>query len=175
MELWKNIKGYEGYYQISSYGRVKNIKTNKILTGDINNIGYKRVILYVPIKQRFFIHRLVAEHFCSGYQDGLVVNHIDGNKQNNQATNLEWVTRSQNDLHAYQLGLRKICGAPIQQINKKNRKVYMYDRQGKLIRIFTNVDEIAKQYQKSRTYIQACCRGLYNLQYEYKLSYTELT
>lgn len=68
MEEWKDIKDYEGYYQISSYGQAKNIKTGQILKGDINNIGYKRVYLYVPVKKRFFIHRLVALHFCEGYQ-----------------------------------------------------------------------------------------------------------
>ena len=88
MEEWKDVKGYEGYYQISSYGRVKNIQTGQILKGDTNNIGYKRVWLYVPVKKRFFIHRLVAFHFCEGYQENLVVNHKDGNKLNNIAENL---------------------------------------------------------------------------------------
>ena len=79
MEIWKDIKDYEGYYQISSNGQVKSLLTNKILIGDTNNLGYRRVTLYSPIKKRFFIHRLVALHFCEGYQDGLIVNHKDGN------------------------------------------------------------------------------------------------
>ena len=107
MEKWKDIEGYEGYYQISSYGQVKNLLTNKILIGDTNNLGYKRVTLYSPIKKRFFIHRLVALHFCDGYQKDLVVNHKDGNKMNNKAENLEWVSRSENDLHAFKNNLRK--------------------------------------------------------------------
>ena len=60
MEKWKDIIGYEGYYQISNFGNVRNVQTNKILIGDTNNAGYKRVTLYKPIKKRFFIHRLVA-------------------------------------------------------------------------------------------------------------------
>ena len=107
MEIWKDIENYEGYYQISSFGRVKNIKTGNILIGDTNSAGYKRVYLYSPIKKRFFIHRLVAYHFCEGDKEDCVVNHIDGDKQNNKAENLEWVTRSENDLHAYKLKLRK--------------------------------------------------------------------
>ena len=107
MEIWKDIIGYEGYYQISSEGRVKSLISNKILIGDTNNLGYKRVILYTPIKKRFFIHRLVALHFCEGYAENLIVNHKDGNKQNNKAENLEWVTHSQNDLHAFQNNLRE--------------------------------------------------------------------
>lgn len=88
-EEWKNIFGYEGYYQISNYGRVKSLLTNKILSGDENSLGYKRVFLYNLIKRRFFIHRLVAFHFCDGYSPRLVVNHKDGNKKNNISTNLE--------------------------------------------------------------------------------------
>ena len=63
--------------------------------------------LYSPVKKRFFIHRLVAQHFCEGYQKDLVVNHKDGNKLNNCANNLEWVTRSENDLHAFKNNLRQ--------------------------------------------------------------------
>ena len=53
MEQWKDIKDYEGYYQISNYGNIKNINTQRILIGDTNNIGYKRIILYQPIKKDF--------------------------------------------------------------------------------------------------------------------------
>ena len=106
-EIWKDIKDYEGYYEISSYGNVRNVKTKKILIGDQNNAGYRRVTLYTPIKKRFFIHRLVAQHFCEGYQENLVVNHKDGNKLNNHYDNLEWVTRSENDLHAFKNNLRQ--------------------------------------------------------------------
>lgn len=56
MEEWKDIKGYENYYQNSSLGRIKNIKTGKILNGDTNNAGYRRIWLYTPVKKRFFIH-----------------------------------------------------------------------------------------------------------------------
>ena len=54
MEIWKDIEGYEGYYQISSMGNVKNVKANKLLLGDVNRVGYKRVILCSPVKKRFF-------------------------------------------------------------------------------------------------------------------------
>ena len=107
MEIWKDIIGYEGYYQISNLGNVKNIQTNKILIGDTNNLGYRRVTLYTPIKKRFFVHRLVALHFCEGANDELVVNHIDGNKANNLPSNLEEVTISRNTKHAYENNLAK--------------------------------------------------------------------
>lgn len=60
----------------------------------------------IIFKKRYFVHRLVAFYFVPGYQEDLVVNHIDGDKSNNLFTNLEWVTRSENDLHAFALGLR---------------------------------------------------------------------
>ena len=87
IEEWKDIDEYEGIYQISNFGDVKNIKTNKILTGDINNAGYKRVCLYYKHKKRYFIHKLVANHFVDGKGENLVINHIDGNKLNNKANN----------------------------------------------------------------------------------------
>jgi len=105
-ENWKPIKGYENNYEISDLGNVRNKKTKQLLIGDKNNAGYRRVTLYSPVKKRYFIHRLVAYHFCKGYSPDLIVNHRDGNKTNNAAINLEWVTRSENDLHAYQNDLR---------------------------------------------------------------------
>ena len=107
-ENWKPIKGYESNYEVSDMGNVRNKKTKKIIIGDKNNMGYRRVTLYTPIKKRFFVHRLVAYHFCRGYKEDLVVNHKDGNKLNNKTSNLEWVTRSQNDLHAYKNDLRHV-------------------------------------------------------------------
>lgn len=123
IEVWKDIEGYEGYYKISNFGNVKNIKTNYIIKlSDINSVGYYRVTLYKPIKKRFFVHRLVAYHFCDGYSKNLIVNHKDGNKQNNNANNLEWVTRSENDLHAFNNGSKNITGAVITQKKEIKKK-----------------------------------------------------
>ena len=107
-EVWKPIKGYENYYSISNLGNVRNDKTHRILQGDCNTVGYKRVILYVPIKKRFFVHRLVAYHFVDGYSNEFVVNHKNGDKKDNRAENLEWVSRSENDFHAFRNDLRHI-------------------------------------------------------------------
>ena len=154
MEEWKDIQGYEGIYQISSLGQVKNIETNKILIGDTNSLGYRRVTLYKPIKQRFFIHRLVALHFCDGFSEELVVNHKDGNKTNNEATNLEWVTRSENDKHAFNLGLRK--SYPCQF---KKRILAYNAKTGELEKIYENTKECEEDLQVKRTNIYNCCNG----------------
>lgn len=152
MEIWKDIKDYEGYYQVSSYGQVKSLLTNKILVGDTNSLGYRRVTLYAPIKKRFFIHRLVALHFCKGYQENLIVNHKDGNKTNNKVENLEWVTRSENDLHAYKNNLRKSYPCQFKH------KIIAYNlTTGEIVKIYNNADSCAKDLKVARTNIYNCC------------------
>ena len=155
VEFWKDIKGYENNYQIGSCGNIRNKITNKNLVGDVNSTGYKRVVLYTPIKQRFFIHRLVASHFVDGYDENLVVNHIDGNKQNNSVKNLEWVTRSENDLHAYRLGLRDAHPAQFRH------KIESYDiKSGNPIKIYNNAQECADELKVARANIYSCCNGV---------------
>lgn len=154
MEIWKDIVGYEDNYQISNYGNVKNKITGKILIGDKNSIGYRRVILYQPKKKRFFVHRLVALHFVDGYKENLVINHIDGNKENNHYKNLEWVTRSENDLHAFRLGLRH-PNPPTYR-----HRIEQFDlKTNQTIKIFENIDECIEEFHIARTNIYNCCNG----------------
>lgn len=120
MEFWKDIPGYEGYYQVSNYGRVKSLprkiynKGNKSFCFNKGRIlkyssdvgDYKYVILFKANDKRrtLKIHRLVAHAFCGGYEEGLEVNHKDGDRHNNKSDNLEWVTRSQNVRDTYKRG-----------------------------------------------------------------------
>ena len=89
---------------MNEYGEVKNIKNGNLITGDVNNVGYYRVQLYSknhnPPRQRFFRHRLVAEHFIENPNHLKEVNHKDLDKSNNHVSNLEWVDRDQNELHS---------------------------------------------------------------------------
>lgn len=98
IEIWKDIEGYEGLYQISNLGRVKSFyKEGRILKQSIDKDGYFYVGLFKNKKQiTKQVHRLVALAFVDGYFEGAVVNHIDENKQNNIYTNLEWVTTQYN-------------------------------------------------------------------------------
>ena len=166
MEIWKDIEGYEGYYQISSMGNVKNVKTNKLLLGDVNRVGYKRVILCSPVKKRFFVHRLVAYHFVDGYQDELVVNHKDGNKTNNCVDNLEWATSKENIIHSYKNKLqipKKGKEHPLYRRygkeNKTSKKVNQYDLQGDFIKTWDSIMDVERILNINNGNISSCCNG----------------
>lgn len=105
MLQWKEIQGYNGRYFISSNGQIKN-KYGKILKPWIRN-GYYTIGLMVNKKRtNYYIHRLVAEYFLSNPdKQKNFVNHLDGDKLNNNVSNLEWCTRQENAQHAYETGL----------------------------------------------------------------------
>lgn len=121
IEIWKDIEDYEGLYKVSNLGRVKRLertdsngrtlkemimKTNK--NGDEKKGYYERVYLSKDgIKKQMRVHRLVAQSFIPNPDNKQQVNHIDGNKLNNNVNNLEWVTGSENLKHAIDIGLYK--------------------------------------------------------------------
>lgn len=122
-EEWRDIKGYEGLYQISEFGKVKSLerKVNgpkglriveeKILKPYIGT-GYKKVHLSKSGKgKQISVHRLVATNFIREPVGREVVNHIDGNKLNNHYSNLEWCTYRENNQHARENGLWKAFGS----------------------------------------------------------------
>ena len=120
-EIWRDIKGYEGLYQISNLGRVKSLGrksySNVCLKDKILNPalecknGYKRVCLCKDGKEkRIKVHRLVAQAFIPNPDNKPIINHKDGNKLNNSVDNLEWISRSDNVKHAYQIGLNRPSG-----------------------------------------------------------------
>lgn len=100
---WRSVKGYEGLYEISDTGIVKSIRRPGAKGGnlkpDVMYDGYHQVTLYKNnVTTRFKVHRLVAIAFIG--ESDLCVNHIDGNRSNNNVDNLEWVTHKQNTIHA---------------------------------------------------------------------------
>lgn len=106
-ELWKDIKGLENQYQISSYGRVIRISKYGLKSfslGSKDAHGY----ITVTIKGKIFkIHRLVAEAFLPNPENKKTVNHKNGCKTHNHISNLEWATQSENNKHAFDNGLKK--------------------------------------------------------------------
>lgn len=103
----KQIKGYQNYW-IYDNGDVFNASTQKMLKGNIGENGYKYYRLSLNNKKTlFYAHRLVAEYFVENPENKPVVNHIDGNKLNNDKNNLEWVSYSENTIHWHQLSQKR--------------------------------------------------------------------
>lgn len=121
MEIWKYVKGYEGYYQISNLGRVKSVERyvwwpglncyhllkERIMKPQLCRKGYARVQFKVDnVSKSFAVHRMVAEAFIPNPEGKLEVNHINSIRDDNRLENLEWATHSENQVHAYKFGNR---------------------------------------------------------------------
>lgn len=123
MEIWKDVKEYEGEFAISNYGRIKSL-ARYVATGNNgqrlvkerirvlgnHNQGYK-LIGYKSGDVPRLIHREVAKHFLPNPDNKEFINHKDGNKHNNHVDNLEWATRQENEDHAYSTGLKNSTGS----------------------------------------------------------------
>lgn len=122
MEIWKAVKDYEGSYEVSSFGNVRSLDRfvdrgfkkipvkGRLMTKRLTEKGYYKVDLSKVKNGKkshkgFFVHRLVASVFVSNFNGKPHVNHKDGIKINNYPNNLEWVTPSENTIHAYENGL----------------------------------------------------------------------
>lgn len=122
-EIWKDINGYEGYYQVSNFGNIKSLE--RIIENSGTHTGYYKIKERVlkprenkkrsgyyelslkkdGVEKRFKVHRLVACAFIDNPDNKTEVNHIDGDKSNNHVSNLEWVTGKENKEHAWKTGL----------------------------------------------------------------------
>lgn len=138
MEIWKNIEGYEGYYQISNLGNIKSlsrfrkngkkekegyIKKEIILKTHISKTGYYVVDLKRNgIRKTFKIHRLIALHFIDNPFNKNYINHKNGIKTDNSIENLEWCTIKENNKHAEETGLKNDSGC-----NSSNSKLTRED------------------------------------------------
>ena len=123
LEIYKSIDNFSNY-EISNTGKVKNIITNKIISQCVNSSNYKKVILTNEGKERknLYVHRLIALKFIENPQNLPIVNHKDGNKWNNNISNLEWVTHKENDSHAVKLGLKKVSTYNRYRVGKTTRR-----------------------------------------------------
>jgi hypothetical protein len=127
MEIWKDIKGYEGFYQASNYGKIKNVKTGHKTYGSKSRGSYLRKTLCKNnVKKYFLVHRIIAETFINNSENKPTVNHIDGDRTNNNVFNLEWSTYQEQEYHKiYELNNGKgLTGNPIKMICNETGKVY---------------------------------------------------
>lgn len=154
-EIWKDIKGYEGIYQVSSIGRVKNINSNRILK-DSNRNGYRRVVLCKnSIKKHKNIHRLVAEAFIPNPHNLQQVNHINEIKTDNRVENLEWCTASYNNTFGSRINRIKKSLTN----GKKCKRIEQFSILGLFIREWISGSEIENSLGYDQGNISKCCLG----------------
>lgn len=159
-EIWKDIKGYEGIFQVSDSGRVRRFKKNKItiLKGSIDRKGYRYVRLSVKNKKRrVLIHRLVAQAFCYKPIGCDLVNHLDNNPFNNCASNLEWTTPKGNTLHALKQG--RLKSKETITIAIEARKKPVVARKDDIEKCYMSMTEAEREGFDHR-HISECCRGI---------------
>lgn len=178
-EIWKDIKGYEGLYQVSSLGNVRSLdrykknrkgrylQKGRILNKNYDKDGYLIVGLYKNGKGKTKkIHRLVAEAFIPNPEDKPTINHKNGIRSNNCVENLEWATMSENQLHAYRV-LNRDYKIPTKEqkqnyLRKKSKKVIQYEVQ--IILKEKNRYESMKEAERntgvSSSLISRCCKNL---------------
>jgi len=173
-EIWKDVVGYEGIYQVSNYGNVRSIdriikrgnhsftKKGQIKATGINNRGYCDIMLCKGAKyEHHVVHKLVALAFIPNPENKDFINHKNGNKLNNCVDNIEWVTMSENNQHAYNTGL-KIGAATgkFGELNHSSKAICMVNKTtGKVIKEFSAIHDAAREMKLSATGICAAIKG----------------
>ena len=160
-EIWKNCKGYEGKYQVSNMGRIWSVKSQKYLAGNYNKDGYRKVILIAKNGKRKTetVHRLVAIAFVDNPNGYPVVNHIDSDRQNNNASNLEWTTVKGNTQHGYKFGSIKESQIKATEAAKlKNTKTYEIYKDGEKIGVYYGLKEVASAIGCNEKTIRNCLK-----------------
>lgn len=172
MELWKDVDGYEGKYQVSNFGQVRSLERKvsnhtglltvkpRFLKQAKNHKGYPIVYLSDGKKQKTItVHRLVAIAFIPRIAGKPQVNHIDGNKANNHLENLEWCDNRENQIHAYKLGLNRATG----RAGKPKKPVIQIDVvTNEIVMEHSSIADAARFVGcKTSSLIGACCRNEY--------------
>lgn len=149
-EIWKDIEGFEGLYQISNLGRVRRTETEKIIKSHFSRGGYLFMRLYKGRKyHNMLIHRMVAKAFIENPYCLPQVNHLDENKANNKAENLEWCSIS----HNINYGTRN------EKISQKlGKSVLQTDLYGNVLNSFHSLHEAQRKTGVDYRNIHKCCK-----------------
>mgnify|MGYP003510690811 CR=1 FL=1 len=151
MEIWKAIKDYEGFYEVSNLGNVRSVDRllynqhhkcdrrlkGKFISKAISKKGYYKLVLANKTKKYVEVHRLVALAFIPNPENKPCVNHINGIKTDNRIENLEWVTYSENSIHAYKNGLQ-LC-------KKGESSTYVKLKEWQVLEIRQNTNKLTKR------------------------------
>lgn len=167
--VWKSIHGYEGIYIVSNSGIIKSLdrldakggkRKGRVIKPSFSKDGYLYVGLCNGKHKTFKVHRIVAREFINNQHNKETVNHIDGDKTNNNVYNLEWSTREEQLVHAYKNNLKKwdkkardnACNArhnPIKIIDKETGKEYYS----------VNTSVISKYFKKHRSWARSIIKS----------------
>lgn len=157
MESWKIVNGFP-LYRVSNYGRVKSFWSGKwiILNGTLVNNGYMHQSLKHIFSKSAAVHRLVLEAFVGSCPKGMQANHKDGNKTNNNLSNLEWVTPGENLAHAYRIGLVDTHGERHSRAKWKDGEIWLLKKM-----LFFNINKhiISKMFKMSIRNINRIAHG----------------
>ena len=177
-EIWKDIEGYEGYYQISTFGNVRSFhfKNPKLLK--LRNInGYKFVCLCINQRRRTVpIHRLVAKAFIPNPKNKPNINHINFIRNDNSIFNLEWCTQKENVMHSYKNGRMhplKNWENIFSYDHHSSKEVAQYDLDGKFINKYGSVHEANRITKINTGDISSVCNGKKKMAGGYKWEYPE--
>ena len=151
-ETFVKIDGFEKY-EVSNLGRVRNIKSGRILKPFLTKNGYLMHLLYENNKHKqkhLYLHRIIATAFIDNPGEKTQVNHIDENKLNNDLSNLEWCTERENAVH----------GTRIKRIAEKlSKKIIQLDLNDNVLSEFESMHQAERETGVSRSSISACCNG----------------
>lgn len=185
-EIWKDVPGYSGLYQVSNLGRVKSIERvdankhlvrERILKQSNRGNGYNVVVLYSKGHKMFAVHRLVALAFIPNL-DGLPqVNHKNENKTDNRVENLEWCTARQNANYGTNRAriskTRKCSKRCKEDVERRKRPIVQYDLSGKFIRRYDSISDakIKNGIPVNNGSLNACLKGKQKTAYNYVWKY----
>ncbi|ATE84065.1 HNH endonuclease [Lactococcus phage LP0304] len=150
VETFVKIEAFENY-EVSNLGKVRNIKSGRILKPELIHNGYLRHCLYENNKKKYlFLHKIIATAFIDNPDEKPCVNHIDENKLNNDLSNLEWCTVRENNVH----------GTRMKRIAEKlSKKVVQLDLNDNVLNEFESMKQAGQETGTSAGDISSCCNG----------------
>ena len=176
-EIWKDIVGYEGSYQVSNSGKVRSLnylghgKTKELSPG-VTRDDYLIVCLSKNNQPKHFtVHRLVATHFLDNHRNKPEVDHIDNDRQNNHVENLRWVTRQENVSHRdkqKRFASNRTLLGKFGREHPASKPILQFSDSGEFIAEFSCINEASRKIGISHSQISSVCHGRYRTASGYK-------